>query len=107
MLIEVDLAKRDRTRLSLVGAFVEVRWTATHRLAKRQCEKCVYLIRGLEGDMICVELVYDAIDGEHRHDAIYWVAMDSVQYLRVLSEGEAQRRIERLEREVMEDHPKD
>lgn len=107
MLMEINVKERDRSRLSFVGSFVEVRWTATNTLAKRQCEKCVYVVRGLEGDMMCLELVYDAIDGVHKQDALYWVNILSVQYLRVLTEAEAQRRIERLEREALADHPKD
>lgn len=107
MLMEFDVTKRDRSPLQMVGALVEVRWTSTNVLAKRQCEKCVYLVRGLAGDMICLELVYDAIDGVHMKDAIYWVNILSIQYLRVLTESEAQQRIERLEREALEHHPKD
>lgn len=107
MLTEFNLTKRDRTQLSLTGSLVEVRWTSTNVLAKRQCEKCVYLVRGIEGDMICLELVYDAIDGVHKRDAVYWVNILSVQYMRVLSDGEAQHRIERLEREALEEMPKD
>jgi hypothetical protein len=103
----LSVAKRERSRLDMIGTYVEVRWTATNVLAKRQCEKCVYVVRGIEGDMLCVELVYDAIEGVHRHEAIYWVNILSVQYLRVLSDLEAQRRIDRLEREALEDHPKD
>lgn len=102
-----NVAKQDRSPLELVGSFVEVRWTGTNVLAKRQCEKCVYLVRGVVGDMICVELVYDAIDGVHRRDSIYWVSILSVQYLRVLADSEAQRRIERLEREALAEMPKD
>jgi hypothetical protein len=93
--------------MDFVGTFVEVRWTNTHVLAKRQCEKCVYLVRGVDGDMMCLELVYDAIEGVHKKDAIYWVNVLSVQYLRVLTLTEAQRRIETLEREVFEEMPKD
>lgn len=105
--MELNVLNCERSKLSLVGQFVEVRWTATNALAKRQCEKCVYLVRGHENDMLCLELVYDAIDGIHRSDSIYWVNVLAVQYLRVLSEREAQRRIEVLEREVLDGHPKD
>lgn len=107
MLTDIQVSKRDKTELTIVGSYVEVRWTSTNVLSKRQCEKCVYLVRGIQGDMLCVELVYDAIEGEHKKDAIYWVNILSVQYLRVLTEGEAQRRIERLEREALDDMPKD
>ncbi len=103
----LSIINRQRSRLELVGSFVEVRWTSTNVLAKRQCEKCVYSVRGIEGDMLCIELVYDAIEGVHRHEAIYWVNILSVQYLRVLTDAEAQRRVERLEREALEEHPKD
>lgn len=105
--MDIDLSSRDRSELQLVGSFVEVRWTSTHNLAKRQCEKCVYFVRGAQGDMVCLELIYDAIDGAHRKDAIYWTHIASVQYLRVLTESEARRRVESLEREVLENMPKD
>jgi hypothetical protein len=106
-MIDVHLEQRDRTELDLVGSYCQVHWNATNRLAKRQCEKCVYTIRGAEGGMICLELIYDAIDGVHAKDAIYWVSMDAIQYLRVISEVAAKHRIESLEREVMEDAPRD
>lgn len=102
-----DLSSRDTSELSLVGSFVEVYWTATSRLAKRQCERCVYVVRGAVEGLVCVELVYDAIDGEHRKDAIYWVPLSNIQYLRVLTRSEAEHRIERLEREALENMPKD
>lgn len=103
----IKLADRKKHELKLVGSYVEVFWTATSRLSKRQCEKCVYSVRGQADDMICLELIYDAIDGVHRHDAIYWAPMSAVQYLRVLTEHEAEARIERLEREVLSDMPRD
>jgi hypothetical protein len=107
MLSEFNVTKRDRSQLNLIGTYVEVRWTSTNVLSKRQCEKCVYLVRGIAGDMICIELVYDAIDGVHKKDSIYWVNILSVQYLRVLTEAEAQHRIDRLEREALEEMPRD
>jgi hypothetical protein len=105
--MELNVLNRDRTKLEMVGQYVEVRWTSANTLAKRQCEKCVYLVRGHENDMLCLELVYDAIDGIHKHDAVYWVNVLTVQYLRVLTEKEAQHRVEMLEREAMNDLPKD
>ncbi|MBX7133044.1 MAG: hypothetical protein K1X67_10245 [Fimbriimonadaceae bacterium] len=105
--MEANVLSTDRSRLDLVGQFVEVRWTATHPMAKRQCEKCVYVVRGLESDMICLDLIYDAIDGVHRTGSVYWVNVLSVQYLKVLSERQALQRIEMLEREVALDHPRD
>ena len=93
--------------LELVGSYCQVNWTATHRLAKRQCDKCVYIVRGKEADMICLELLYDAIDGEHRKDEIHWVPISAVQYLKVLTPAAAKRRMDQLEREVFEDSPKD
>ncbi len=105
--MEINVLNRDCSRLSLIGSYAEVRWTATHFLAKRQCEQCVYVVRGHENDLLCVELIYDAIDGMHRRDAIYWVPMTAVQYLRTLSEREAHHRIEILEHQAMDDHPKD
>ncbi len=107
VMVEIDLDQRECSGLSLVGSFVEVRWTSTHILAKRQCQKCVYLVRGAEGGMVCVELVYDAIDGEHKKDSIYWVESGAIQYLRVLTKKEASRRIETLEREILADAPRD
>lgn len=107
MTLKVSLAERDRNQLELMGSYVEVYWCATNRLAKRQCDKCVYLVRGTSPGMICLELVYDAIEGEHRHDAVYWVPVDSIQYLRLLSERAAQHRIDRLEEELAADKPRD
>ncbi len=107
MTLDIELSARDHSPLNLVGSWVEIRWTSTHSLAKRQCEKCVYQVRGAAGNLVCVELVYDAIDGVHRKDAIYWTGIESFQYLRVLTEAEAQRRIHALEREVLEHLPKD
>ncbi len=79
-----------------------------NKLAARQCEKCVYLVRGAEHGMLCVELVYDAIDGVRRQDAIYWVPLNAIQVLRMLTEKEAELRIERLEREAIDPHaPRD
>lgn len=104
----MNLSQIDKSPLSLVGTFCEVHWAIGNRLAKRQCEKCVYLVRGVENDMVCCELVYDAIEGVHRQDTIYWVPITAIQYLRRLTEKEAERRIERLEREAMAaDHPRD
>ena len=105
--METNVLSADRSRLDLVGQFVEVRWAANHVLAKRQCDKCVYVVRGLESDMICLDLIYDAIDGVHRTDSVFWVNVLSVQYLRVLSERHAMQRIETREREVALDHPRD
>ncbi len=93
--------------MDLVGQFVEVRWATAHAFAKQQCEKCVYVVRGLESDMICLDLVYDAIDGVHRTDAVYWVNVLSVQYLRVLTDREVQHRIEQFELEFGMSHPRD
>lgn len=107
MTIETTLESRNKSELHLIGSFCQVHWSSANRLAKRQCEKCVYVVRGVADEMICVELIYDAIDGVHRNDAIYWVPMHAIQYLRVLSEAAAKRRIESLEREVMDEFPKD
>lgn len=103
----MDTIKIDTTPLTLVGSFCEVFWTATSRLAKRQCEKCVYVVRGKEQDMICLELIYDAIDGVHKSDEIHWVPMAAIQYLKVLTPVVARRRMETLEREAFENHPRD
>jgi hypothetical protein len=104
---QTGLENRKKTRLDLIGSYCEVMWSATNRMAKNQCSKCVYLVRGIEPGLICLELVYDAIEGVHRHDAIYWVPSDALQYLRVLDEKAAERRIEALEKEVYEDKPRD
>ncbi|MBS1704352.1 MAG: hypothetical protein JST40_00650 [Armatimonadetes bacterium] len=101
------LSERDKTVLKLIGSYCEIYWSANNRLAKRQCEKCVYVVRGMEGEMVCVELIYDSIDGEHHRDSIFWVPVSSIQYMRVLSEAAAMRRIETLEREVIENFPRD
>lgn len=105
--MSLTLPERDKNPLEMVGSYVEIYWSATSRMAKRQCEKCVYVVRGHSGNMLGVELIYDAIEGVHRNDAVYWVPSESVQYMRVLSESAAQRRIETLEREVFEDRPRD
>lgn len=107
MTLETTLESRDRSELQLVGSYCQVHWSSSNRLAKRQCEKCVYVVRGISEEMVCVELVYDAIEGIHRQDAIYWVPMHAIQYFRVLSEAAAKRRIESLEREVMDELPRD
>lgn len=107
MSLQVSLAERDRSALDVVGSYVEIFWSSTNRLAKRQCDKCVYVVRGTAPGLVCVELIYDAIDGEHRHDHIYWAPLDAIQYMRVLSQKAAEHRIERLEREASEDMPKD
>lgn len=107
MSLELSLTARDTSPLNLVGAFCEVFWTPGNKLARRQCEKCVYVVRGIENNMVCLELIYDAIEGEHRNDHIYWVPIMAIQYLRVLSETKAQFRIDRLEREAMQGMPRD
>lgn len=104
--MDVKVLDRDRTRMELVGQFVEVRWTPGP-LADHRCDHCVYLVRGHENDMLCLELVYRKEDGVHNHDGIFWVNVLAVQYLRVLSERDALVRIDTLEREVMDRHPKD
>ena len=102
-----DVLTIDRSRLDLVGQLVEVRWAVNHPLAKKQCEKCVYSVRGIEYDMICLDLVYDAEDGVHRTDNVHWVNVLAVQYLRVLSEREAKARIASFEREFESSRPRD
>ena len=103
----MDTLKIDTTPLTLVGSHCEVFWTATSRMAKRQCEKCVYVVRGKEPDMICLELIYDAIDGVHKSDEIVWVPVSAIQYLKVLTPSVAKRRMETLEREAYENLPRD
>ncbi|MCU0317117.1 MAG: hypothetical protein MUC92_11045 [Fimbriimonadaceae bacterium] len=107
MAFEISLTEREKHPLDLVGSFVEIYWNSTSRMAKRQCEKCVYLVRGLQPGMVCVELIYDAIEGVHKHESIYWVPIEAVQYMRVLTERRAKHRIETLEREVHQDMPRD
>lgn len=101
------LSDRPHQTIDLVGSYCEIYWASTSRMAKRQCEKCVYIVRGQSNDMLCVELIYDAIEGEHRQDYIYWVPSSAVQYLKVISQARAQTRIETLEREVFEEMPRD
>ena len=105
--MESNVVSVDRSKLELVGQLVEVKWSANHAFAKKPCEQCVYVVRGMEFDMICLELVYDAVDGTHGRDAVYWVNVLSVQYLRVLGEREARSRIEFYEREFQLDRPHD
>jgi hypothetical protein len=105
--MESNVVSVDRSRLEFVGQLVEVKWSSSHAFAKKQCEQCVYAVRGHENDMICLELVYDAVDGAHGKDAVYWVNVLSVQYLRVLGEREAQSRITFYEREFQLDRPHD
>lgn len=103
----MPMMNKDRKELELVGTYCEIYWTASNRLAKRQCEKCVYYVRGIENNLVCVELIYDAIEGEHRQDKIYWVPTEAIQYMHVLTEAVAMRRIETLEREAYNDRPLD
>lgn len=105
--MSTDVLSLDRSKLDLIGQLVEVRWAIAHPFAKKQCEKCVYAVRGLEYDMICLDLVYDAEDGVHRTGSIHWVNVLAVQYLRVLSEREVKTRIESVEREFELAHPRD
>jgi hypothetical protein len=107
MVAELNFPKIDRTPLSLVGSIVEVRWSIANALSKKHCENCLYVVRGIEGDMICLELFYAPTDGAHNHDAIYWVNVLALQYLRSLTDKEAQRRVERLERSALDQLPKD
>ncbi len=105
--MEITALREDRTQLSLVGKYVEVKWAPTHSLANRLCEQCVYTVRGHEKDLICVHLVYDAVEGMHRNEAIFWVPLTAVQYIRVLSDREAIHRIDLLERLALDNLPKD
>jgi hypothetical protein len=107
MISTTKLAELERCEIPLVGTFCEIRWTATNVMAQRQCEKCVYLVRGACGSLVCVELVYDAIEGHNSQDKVYWVPVEAVQVMRVLTMAQAQARMDRLEREAMADHPKD
>ena len=102
-----DVLSLDRPKLDLIGRLVEVQWSPSHVFSKKPCDRCVYAVRGLESDMICVELVYDAKDGVHRTDSVYWVNVLAVSYLRVLSEEEARSRVEFYEREFESDCPRD
>lgn len=103
----ISLNNVDRSPLSLVGTFVEVHWAPGNKLSARQCEKCVYLVRGVENGMVCLELVYDAIEGIHRHDAIYWVPLQGISFVRALSDRLAEQRIQRLELDAVSDMPRD
>lgn len=105
--METGIQSISRSKLDLIGQLVEVRWATTHPFAKKQCEKCVYTVRGIEYDMICLDLVYDAEDGVHRTDSVFWVNVLAVQYLRVLGEREVKMRIESFEREFELSRPRD
>jgi len=105
--MESDVLSLHRSKLDLIGQLVEVRWSPDHTFARKQCEKCVYVVRGIEHGMICLDQVYDATEGVHRKEAAHWVPMNSVHYLRVLSEREAKVRIEFFEREFELDRPHD
>jgi hypothetical protein len=107
MIAELNINKVTRTPLSLVGSIVEVRWTISNPLSKELCEESVYVVRGVESDMICLELLYAQTDGVHNHDMIFWVNILSVQYLRVLGDREAERKIDRLERRALNQLPRD
>lgn len=102
-----DVLSLERPKLELVGCLVEVQWSPSHAFAKKPCDRCLYTVRGLEGDMVCLELVYDAKDGVHRTDSVYWVNILAVSHLRVLTEREARTRIEYFEREFESDCPRD
>lgn len=105
--MEADVHSFQRSKLELVGALVQVKWALGHEFAKKQCDRCIYAVRGIAYDMICLELVYDAHDGAHRSDSIYWVNVLAVQYLHVLSEREVKHRVEHFEREFQEGLPRD
>jgi len=107
MIVTTKLGDLERGELPIVGTFCEIRWTSSNIMAKRQCEKCVYLVRGAHGPLVCVELVYDAIEGIGGQDKIYWVPVEAIQVMRVLTIAQAQARMDRLEREAMGDSPKD
>ncbi|MBS1714549.1 MAG: hypothetical protein JST30_09460 [Armatimonadetes bacterium] len=102
-----DVLSLERPKLDLVGCLVEVQWSPSHAFAKKPCDRCVYSVRGLESDMVCLELVYDAQDGGHRTDAVFWVNVLAVSHLRVLTDKEARTRIEYFEREFESDCPRD
>lgn len=105
--MESNVLSIDRSRLDLVGQLVEVRWAVGHPFAKKQCEQCVYAVRGIDHDMICLGLVYDACDGIHNSDAVYWVNILAIQYMRVLSERDVKSRIDFFERQFELDRPRD
>lgn len=106
-MITMNLSERDKHPLDLVGCYCEIFWSPSNRMSRRQCEKCVYIVRGLANDMVCVELIYDAIEGEHGKDQIYWVPSTAIQYMHVMTESKVKNRIDILEREVFEEMPRD
>lgn len=100
----IELSDRDLSRIELIGSLCQANWSFE---GKRQCEKCVYAVRGLEGSMICLELVYDAVDGMHKHDEVLWIPTSSIQYLKALTPTDAKRLIEGLEKRAYDGHPRD
>ncbi|HRF60169.1 MAG TPA: hypothetical protein PLH94_09680 [Fimbriimonadaceae bacterium] len=97
----------DRSKMELIGQLVEVRWVPGHPLAKQSSEESIYVVRGFESDMLGLALAYGKAEGSHPSNAVYWVNVLAVQYLRVLTEREAKHRIEQFEREFELSHPRD
>lgn len=93
--------------MELIGQLVEVKWTPGHTLGKQHSEECVFVVRGIDSDMLYLALAYGNADDSQNVGAIYWVNVLAVQYLRVLTEREAKHRIERFEREFEMSHPRD
>lgn len=96
-----------RSRLDLIGQWVEVKWATGHPFATKKCETCVYCVRGVENDMLCLDLVYDASDGSHKSDMVVWVSILAIHYMRVLTDRDVNARIERFEREFQLGCPHD
>lgn len=106
-MMERNALSVDRSKMELIGQLVEVKWTLGHTLGKQHSEECVFVVRGIDSDMLCLALSYGNAEDSRNPNAVYWVNVLAVQYLRVLSEREAKLRIEHFEREFEMTHPRD
>jgi hypothetical protein len=97
----------DRSNMELVGQLVEVKWSPGHVLGKQHSEECVFVVRGIDSDMLGLAYVCGNSEDSRNEGAIYWVNVLAIQYLKVLTEREAKVRMERFEREFEMVHPRD
>lgn len=97
----------DRSKMELIGQLVEVKWTLGHVLGKHHADESVFVVRGIDSDMLCLALAHGNPEDASPPGTVYWVNVLAVQYLRVLSEREVKHRIERFEREFELSHPRD
>lgn len=97
----------DRSKMEIIGQLVEVKWALGHVLGKLHSEECVFVVRGIDSDMLCLALAYGNTEDSRPPGDVYWVNVLAVQYLRVLSDREVAHRIERREHEFEMTHPRD